>query len=856
MVREADKVVPNRRLRCERLRQGWSQQELAHLVGTGPDTVSRWERGLNFPHPVMCKKLCELFVKSPQELGLTKEDISGADRPAPLTAPSQPGLYDPAIPFSQVSDKGLIGRAQLLVDLKRRLCSGKNAALSALYGLPGVGKTAIAVELARDREILDYFRDGVLWAGLGLNPNLLGLLGRWGTLLGLVPHEMETLTTVEAWAKKINSVIGTRRMLLVIDDAWRIEDALAFQVGGVNCAHLVMTRFPEIALQFAHDGSTVVHELSEDEGMSLLARLAPEVVASKPGEVRSLVGAVGGLPLALTLVGRYLWSHFYKEQPYRLNVALSRLQSIEERLRLTQPVSAYSMANPAEGALSSLQTVINLSDQQLDKQAQDMLRALSIFPAKPNSFPEAAALAVSDAPVEALDTLADAGLLEASGAGRYTLHQTIADYARFRRTDMLVEERMVSFFYLFVEAHTTDYDALEREMDNVLAAFQIAYERKMPEELLRGVVAFAPYLEVRGLYSIAETQLKRARRAALDAADHAGLAFTLLHLGRIAERRGVLNHAEQLYRKGLTVARQSQLRTMLVDLLANLSEVVLNLGEYGRAEQYAQEALDLARELGDQQRMCVLLKSLAEAIDCHGHFERGDELYREGLALAREIGDREMMCLYLQNIGAKSSKRGNYEQAMCYYQEGLSLARQMGHRQRMSALLSNMSIVSVGMKHYAQAEAYCRESFSLARTIGHGVRVGNALQNLGIIERERGNFTQAEEYFQESLDLARAMGHRWLISETLCEFGECHLGQHKVEDAFTAFAEAHTIARGFGGQELIAHALYGLARITLLKKDFIAARRQAQESLAIFETERHEKVAEVKQLLTALENSM
>ncbi|HAE83355.1 MAG TPA: hypothetical protein DCK85_08190, partial [Ktedonobacter sp.] len=103
------------------------------------------------------------------------------------------------------------------------------------------------------------------------------------------------------------------------DDAWRIEDALAFQVGGVNCAHLVTTRFPEIALQFAHDGSTVVHELSEDEGMSLLARLAPEVVASKPGEVRSLVGAVGGLPLALTLVGRYLWSHFYKDQPYRLS---------------------------------------------------------------------------------------------------------------------------------------------------------------------------------------------------------------------------------------------------------------------------------------------------------------------------------------------------------------------------------------------------------------------------------------------------------------------------------------------------------------------------------------------------------
>ncbi|HCP75286.1 MAG TPA: hypothetical protein DIU08_11670, partial [Ktedonobacter sp.] len=108
MVREADKVVPNRRLTCERLRQGWSQQELAHLVGTGPDTVSRWERGLNFPHPSMCKKLCELFAKSPQELGLVKEDTAGDDRPT-LTFPSLPQVYDPAIPLSQVGDEGLVG---------------------------------------------------------------------------------------------------------------------------------------------------------------------------------------------------------------------------------------------------------------------------------------------------------------------------------------------------------------------------------------------------------------------------------------------------------------------------------------------------------------------------------------------------------------------------------------------------------------------------------------------------------------------------------------------------------------------------------------------------------------------------
>ena len=122
---------------------------------------------------------------------------------------------------------------------------------------------------------------------------------------------------------------------------------------------------------------------------------------------------------------------------------------------------------------------------------------------------------------------------------------------------------MVSFFNAFVETHKTNYDILECEIDNVFAALQIAYEHNMSEALIRGVVAFAPYLEVRGLYFIAETHLKRARQVALATSDNAGLALTLLYLGRIAERRGVLSQAEQFYQEGLALAREIGDREMM-----------------------------------------------------------------------------------------------------------------------------------------------------------------------------------------------------------------------------------------------------------------------------------------------------
>jgi hypothetical protein len=289
-------------------------------------------------------------------------------------------------------------------------------------------------------------------------------------------------------------------MLLVIDDAWKFEEALTFKVGGPRCAYLVTTRMPEIASQFAHDGATVVHELSEDDSVTLLARLAPEVVAYKPDQVRSLLRSVGGLPLALTLMGNYLRTQAYPGNgpSRRLQAALDRLQHAEKRLWLAQPQAfAECPPNLRPDMPLSLHVIIGMSYQYLDELAQYALRALSLFPAKPNTFSEEAALAVSAVPPETLDMLTSAGLLEGGGNGRYTLHQVIADYAQVQLADTLAEGRIVEFFVSYVETNKTDYEALEVESDNILAALQIAYKRNMSMLLARGVLGFVPFLEAR-----------------------------------------------------------------------------------------------------------------------------------------------------------------------------------------------------------------------------------------------------------------------------------------------------------------------------------------------------------------------
>ncbi|HEU5381890.1 MAG TPA: helix-turn-helix transcriptional regulator [Ktedonobacteraceae bacterium] len=61
---------PNVVLQHERLSRHWTQQYVADAVGTTKINVSRWERGFTRPGPYFRLKLCALFSKSEQALGM------------------------------------------------------------------------------------------------------------------------------------------------------------------------------------------------------------------------------------------------------------------------------------------------------------------------------------------------------------------------------------------------------------------------------------------------------------------------------------------------------------------------------------------------------------------------------------------------------------------------------------------------------------------------------------------------------------------------------------------------------------------------------------------------------------------
>ena len=235
-------------LKAERIKHGWTQAKVAEAVGVDAKTVGRWERGKALPYPYYREQLCLLFGKTAQQLGLPSADEPSADEkdflqevtsldiqsPGPDTAVQVSFLADPTIPQLLECPTSLVGRHGVLMEVKERLLAGENVALTAVDGLPGIGKTALAAVLAMDQQVQDHFCDGILWAGLGPRPNVLGHLARWGMLLGVMPSQVENINSRESWGQALRAAIGNRRLLLIISDAWMAEDAWAFQVGGMG----------------------------------------------------------------------------------------------------------------------------------------------------------------------------------------------------------------------------------------------------------------------------------------------------------------------------------------------------------------------------------------------------------------------------------------------------------------------------------------------------------------------------------------------------------------------------------------------------------------------------------------------
>jgi tetratricopeptide (TPR) repeat protein len=747
---------------------------------------------------------------------------SGAERLAPFLAPPRPAY-------------ALVGRGEVIQALKRQLLDADRQTPLAVHGLPGVGKSSLAIELAHDPGVRAKYPDGVLWAGLGRQPDLPALLQHWATALGL-PAEAPGRDSLDAAARAVHAAIGLRRMLLVIDDAWEIEQALAFRLGGPNCATLLTTRLPHLALDFAGEQALHLHELESGQGLDLLAQAAPQAVAADPEAAGLLVAAVGGLPLALTLIARHLRRLGQPAQSRRLREALDELRRAETRLQLVQPRSPLETGPAPADAPASLQTIIGLSEAALDPATRQALRALALFPPKPDSFSEAAALAVTGMPLAVLDTLADGGLVEYLPPGRYTLHQTICDYARSQPGDPAAAGRYVAYFARFAAERTGDHDCLDRELNNLLAALDLADRAGQAGELIGLAHALHPFLLARGFYRLDGQQLRRAAAHAERAGREADLAGTLSFLGTVELRLGQYPGARDLLQDGATRARALGLAEVEAECLRGLGNLCYYTGDYGPADAHLRQALDLYRQAGQPDGEVRTLNSLGLVAYEQGDFAEARRRIDRALEINRPTGNRENEGISLSNLGLILADQGDYARAVDCHRRALQECRATGNLRLEAGVLDNLGYALTRLGRFGEARECYEQALRTYRQIGNQTGVATVLAFLGSLLQVMGDAGAACEHARQALELARGLGERYTQGTALTVLGHAQTDLGRPAEAAEAYHQAVDLFQTGGQDHLAMDALAGLTRLALAAGQIAEARRQAEAVLVHVES--------------------
>lgn len=353
----------------------------------------------------------------------------GAREPIPVSlqvAKSGPGSAPP--PPSLI-----VGREEDLSALKENLgITGKPKAsvqiLTAIKGWPGVGKTTIASTLAYDPDVEKFFPEGILWTSLGQEPNILSEMATWGRALGT--DEILKSKSMEEAQNLLAGLLRNKRMLLIIDDVWKAEDAFPFKVGGVGCATLITTRRDDIANALAPIADNIyrLKVLKDKDALELLKQLAPSVVKQHPNECLVLVQELEGLPLALQVAGRLLNT----EANYGFGV-IELIEELRAGAKLLEAPAPADRTDLVTETTPTIAALLQKSLDRLDEQTKDCYAYLGVFAPKPATFDLDAMKFVwqMDDPKPITKSLVDRGLLEfVPELSRYQMHALLVMLAK------------------------------------------------------------------------------------------------------------------------------------------------------------------------------------------------------------------------------------------------------------------------------------------------------------------------------------------------------------------------------------------------------------------------------------------
>ncbi|QER90449.1 AfsR/SARP family transcriptional regulator [Streptomyces tendae] len=698
-----------------------------------------------------------------------------------------------------------LGRSHLATTLASALTVEKRFAppVVVLVGMGGVGKSALALHVAH--HISEAYPDGQLYAELrsgdgdAVRPEIV--LGAFLTALGVrqdqIPESLQERSAL------FRTMVGHRRMLIVLDDAQWAGQVCPLLPGEANCGVLITSRTRLSGLPAALQTELGVFHPSE--AVDLMARIiGSERVKAEPEATLKLMESCGFLPLAVRIVAARLAAR----PTWSIESLVVRLS--DERKRIDElRVGDMTIA-----------AAFDLTFRQLSRtQAHGLCLVSSIAAPELSLSSAAAALDVDEGTAEALlESLVDAAMLESPSAGRYRFHSLLRSFARHRRLP------------------GTELLAVRRLLDSLLATTVHAFGQVVVGDPVQDTLARSSKPGIRF------TTVAEARAWAMAEAE------TVLSLAaQVARgvRTGSLSGGEDDFPDSL-------LRSA-IDMLIAFSAFQADVGVAAWAE-VTELLTATAERCSDNQaegRARFLEGTIALAM---GRFARAREQATTAIRLCRASGDLVILQQVLNDLGLETHMRGDLENALHHYQEAIVLSRRMGHRAGEITTRLNSALLYVNKGVLGEALCICEEVLSKGADLSHSAEA-YAYYILGLARYAGGDFREAAEWQEKALALClaarlpvREAQVRFRLADALRELGELDRAVEEAERSVVLCEQAGNLRHHHLALLVLGHVHVALGHLDEARTHLV----RAHESLAALGVPEAERAAA---LLTRLERN-
>jgi tetratricopeptide (TPR) repeat protein len=763
------------------------------------------------------------------------------------------------------------GREPELRALMGAAGSGPVAGLHAIGGMPGVGKTALAVHVAH--LLRDRFPERQLFIDLhahtpGQDPvsppaALAGLLTEIGVDARYLPDSLEGRTNL--WRDRM----AGQRALLILDNAASSAQVTPLLPGGEDCLVLVTSRrhlgdLPGAIIPLR------LNVLPPDEAKTMFLKLAPGAATDPVAAVEELARLARYLPLAISLLARV----FARHPSWTL-------------ADLTRETRASLLTLAAEK--DSVAAAFEVSYRYLAPGLQRFFRRLGQHPGATIEAYAAAALAgisLQEA-VGYLDSLHGEGILTEAGYRRYGMHDLIRSDAcdRAAADPERGLERLLDY-YQHTAAITQSLLARQTrarldpavltspptavpvlpdrtralcwardERANLLACLDHVTDTGQHARVVALTAAIAALLRQDGPWTGAITRHATAVQAARQLGDRRGEANALNDLGDVRYLAGEYPGAAEAHQKALGIYRDLGDRQGQANALTYLGVVRQHTGDYPGAAGALEEALGICRDLGDRLGQANALIYVGAVRQQTGDYPGAAEVLEEALGSYRDLGNPQGQANALTYLGAVWRLTGDYRNAAQAQEEALGLYRDLGDRLGQANTLIYLGFVRQHTGDYRGAAEVLEQALRICRDLGQRQGQANALTYLGAGRRQTGDYAGGAGALEEALGIYRDLGDRGGEAEALNEVGTVHRVRGDLDRAGASHRRALDLAREIESGWDEAHAQAGLGRCALAAGSIADARVGLRQAREIFQRIGAAEAAGVTAELDALARS-